>query len=574
MSRAQHGSDGRFVAAREEAEPTPLAAPPQPMGTGVMRVQQNRYDNWVASGGTPEIYGPVVLPPRATELTFPVPVAVNSDGYARPGPFTSRSGINPAVHLTKYTAAASPVVVIVGDSTSTPTPNPLTPLDVLWFQLQRRMREDNPTKTHSFQNFAMGGSAMSTFIAPQVLADGVLTIPTWYTNNTVAWWTYVQAVMPDLLFFNFGVNDSFNLNAVTLASALSIVNGWGTVPPAWQANTAYTRNAVILDSNGRMQVMAANSGTSGASPPTWQTSLHSPTVDNTATWLVMSAGTYTAKKPDIVLITNKSANPSAGGNFSATKYQIGRLAAASLQRTAALSGYNFGVSGLPRLGLIDIGRVFQQAVNGIDPGEQVMSQSITAPVTVTTFPYILPQTDGDLDMTWTIPGSNQTVLTCTFYLAAADGSTTSQQYTNYINIGTSTGTNIFANYFPALGSPAMPGANQGFGWVSTGNNTVQITLRGTHLYVLVNGFVLYNALVPRYRSPCTPSMNILSPPGGFSPILVSYNLSTMQKTTPSLTATETYGSLNGPTGGNGINHDASAAIAGIDARVLDATQFA
>jgi hypothetical protein len=55
MSRAQHGSDGRFVAAHE-AEPTPLAAPPQPMGVGVLRTQQNRYDQWIAAGGTPPIY--------------------------------------------------------------------------------------------------------------------------------------------------------------------------------------------------------------------------------------------------------------------------------------------------------------------------------------------------------------------------------------------------------------------------------------------------------------------------------------------------------------------------------------
>lgn len=45
------------------AEPTPLVAPPQPMGVGVLRVQKQRYRDWVTAGGG-SIYPPVTLPPK------------------------------------------------------------------------------------------------------------------------------------------------------------------------------------------------------------------------------------------------------------------------------------------------------------------------------------------------------------------------------------------------------------------------------------------------------------------------------------------------------------------------------
>jgi hypothetical protein len=56
MTRAQHGSDGRFVAAYE-AEPQPLVAPPKPFTTPVLRVQKEDYRAWIAATGTPPIYG-------------------------------------------------------------------------------------------------------------------------------------------------------------------------------------------------------------------------------------------------------------------------------------------------------------------------------------------------------------------------------------------------------------------------------------------------------------------------------------------------------------------------------------
>ena len=66
-------------------------------------------------------------------------------------------------------------------------------------------------------------------------------------------------------------------------------------PPAWKASTAYTQGALIVDSNGNVQV-ATIGGTSGAAAPTWNTS--GTTTDGGATgvtWTFQSSlATYLA----------------------------------------------------------------------------------------------------------------------------------------------------------------------------------------------------------------------------------------------------------------------------------------
>ena len=39
-----------------EPEPEPRVAPPQPIGVAALRVQKQRYRDWIAAGGTPPIY--------------------------------------------------------------------------------------------------------------------------------------------------------------------------------------------------------------------------------------------------------------------------------------------------------------------------------------------------------------------------------------------------------------------------------------------------------------------------------------------------------------------------------------
>jgi hypothetical protein len=43
-------------------EPTPTVTPPQPATMALLKVLQNTYDQWIAAGGTPPIYGPVAPP--------------------------------------------------------------------------------------------------------------------------------------------------------------------------------------------------------------------------------------------------------------------------------------------------------------------------------------------------------------------------------------------------------------------------------------------------------------------------------------------------------------------------------
>lgn len=40
----------------EQPAPEPQTAPPQPIGCAVLRVQKQRYRDWIAAGGTPAIY--------------------------------------------------------------------------------------------------------------------------------------------------------------------------------------------------------------------------------------------------------------------------------------------------------------------------------------------------------------------------------------------------------------------------------------------------------------------------------------------------------------------------------------
>ncbi|HEX2646150.1 MAG TPA: SusD/RagB family nutrient-binding outer membrane lipoprotein, partial [Candidatus Dormibacteraeota bacterium] len=56
------------------------------------------------------------------------------------------------------------------------------------------------------------------------------------------------------------------------------------VATPWKATTAFTAGTVILDANGRMELVTVG-GTSGAAAPTWATTMDATTVDGTVTWV-------------------------------------------------------------------------------------------------------------------------------------------------------------------------------------------------------------------------------------------------------------------------------------------------
>ena len=486
-----------------------------------------------------------------------------------------RSTLIPSVHLAKFLASSTPTVCIVGDSTSTLNANHLVADDLLWPILERRMREDNPAKTINFQNYAIGGTAWSSFLTTQVAGTNY---PTFYFNTALPWAPYVQAADCDTLFVNWGINDNRSLIANTMRVVLTNIVGWGTAPAAWAASTAYTLGTVVTDSNGRLEEVST-AGTSSTGHPTWPTTpIGSTVTDGGVTWTLLQTVVNVPKIPDIVLFTNKNANPLAGAPFSTQPYQSGYLSAASIQRTLAMSGQNLGITNLPKLGLIDIGRYFTEAVYGEDPAEQYFTQSVSTPITgISTFPYLTPSTDGDFDMTWTIPGAGMTAAgtTIQFNLGSADGSgTAATTLLNLTNPTTATQVNL-VYYASGGGVPATLFSNATI-W-TTGNNTVELIGHSTNFQAYVNGTLMIDANLP-----CTITQGLIgiaqvvNPPSGFAVTLTTFNSATMRKYTPLIGMNDCYGPVAGPypSGGQGSVHDSSLCINLVDAHVLEATRFA
>jgi len=111
-------------------------------------------------------------------------------------------------------------------------------------------------------------------------------------------------------------------------------------------------------------------------------------------------------------------------------------------------------------------------------------------------------------------------------------------------------------------------------WVA-GNNTVEVSAKGSHLLVQVNGFVVMDTVTARFVAPFQPYITILSPPASPSIIVNSYNVSNPRSSSQIITAPACWGVVGGggPNGGNGAVHDASGCINAVDMMVLDSIKF-
>jgi hypothetical protein len=89
----------------------------------------------------------------------------------------------------------------------------------------------------------------------------------------------------------------------------------GTSNPNWAASTAETVGNLIVDSNGNIQ-RCTTAGTTGASHPTWATTIGSTTTDNMATWALVAKST--APVPMIAHVVVPSFLYTGGGNYSGT----------------------------------------------------------------------------------------------------------------------------------------------------------------------------------------------------------------------------------------------------------------
>jgi hypothetical protein len=479
----------------------------------------------------------------------------------------TRSTIIPGLHLPHLIASATPTVCVTGDSTSTTSANNLASTDLLYYNLTRRIREDFPTKTISFVNLAIGGQTWTTLNSiPSAFLP-------FYFSVQFPWLAYIQGANCTSLFINMGINDANSLVATQVQQVLAKIVAFGNTPAAWPGATqSVALRTIIKDSNGLLQI-AGQAGTTGSSAPTWSTApVGVNTTDGSVIWQLLSANAYVPSIPDIVLITNKNGNFFSTAPFNTALNQAGTIAAASYVRTLALSGgAGMNITGLPPIGLIDIGRRFTEVYNGYDPAAQVFTAAIPAasPISgITAFPYTLPVTPGgDFDLSFTL-GSGSSYTNDT-YIQVADG-----------NPGTTAGTLVSIEGNGATTTVSLNNATatqnvftQTNSWLA-GSNTIRITAKGEHVLVQVNGAVVLDTLTARFVSSFQPVIQFAgTAPSSPTMTINAYNVGTPVRYAPSVTAVQCFGTTDG-TNGNGLNHDNSACINAVDVPVLEATRFA
>ena len=140
--------------------------------------------------------------------------------------------LNPKRHLRRLAQTDTPVVCIMGDSISTPTPTiTLDEVDSMWGVIQRRMLQDNPDLAFTFENRAIGGSTWTNANPATNLNATGLTLPTWVTDGGVQpWLDYVEALAPDVLYLAWGMNDRQNFVTVQFRAAIQQIQTWTKVP--------------------------------------------------------------------------------------------------------------------------------------------------------------------------------------------------------------------------------------------------------------------------------------------------------------------------------------------------------
>ena len=120
-----------------------------------------------------------------------------------------RSGVIPAVHLSRSRAAAVPRVCLIGDSTGTLQADNVAAADTLWPMLMRRLRQDNPGRPFVFHNLSAGGTAWA---------------------DAAAQFAAIREFAPDLVFTNYGLNNPQNAFSGYIRPFLAMLAELPTVP--------------------------------------------------------------------------------------------------------------------------------------------------------------------------------------------------------------------------------------------------------------------------------------------------------------------------------------------------------
>ena len=423
---------------------------------------------------------------------------------AVPSPDILRSDLNPDVDLAKLEATSTPIVCAIGDSTVS-NGNYVAPIDSQYSKIQAALRSKYPTKSFTFKDFSIGGSTLTQFTT--VLSANW---PSWYTNHSATWSSYVSAAGCTTLLISYGLNDTGYQAASTWATALAAITSFPTIP-------------------------------------------------------------------DIIISTNIVANPAAGSPYSTAAYQAGYLANAALQRTIALSGNTLGVSNLPPIGILDIGRYFNMAVFGRDPAEQTLSTIIpsTSPVIAGitgtgAFNYTLPtSTDGDFDLSVSVTNgsswqSSGTIMTIGLF--DSQGGSGTGIAVGSVHVLTNNSTTFYTQPYYSNSSTYIPASASNW---NSATNTIEVSLQAGHLRVIANGTVTLDQLIPAAETSFVPWVNITTPPNGTTVTINSYAAGKMRAYTPLLSQSVCYGSTSGADSGNGINHVSSDCLNAVYEPVIE-----
>lgn len=429
----------------------------------------------------------------------------------------SADDVIPKFHLTQLSGGGSKKVVIMGDSTATDTQtlgNAIEQTQTIWGALKTELVRQNPDITFTFVNRYIGGAAWSNPLQTGT-ATG-LSLPSWFATPGNTWLSYIEAEAPDLLFILLGTN----FPQAGLAGGSSV--------------TTYIRQ-IFENING---------------------------------W---------AKVPNIILITNKVANPAPGGEWLAQQERWKAMSSflRTFAKTSAKGYTSFG--NIDYVGCIDIGRRYIALTEGYDPHIQYLTIKPSAVVSgVTAFPYTVARsTHGDYYLkfvlkgaaggSWnTVNGVTSIDIKCSEFLG------------NRLRLVVGT-TGNFAPYYELDGGTSAP-AQQGSTKSSSGGGdvTVELTFKAERVIVIIDGTECLNTVGPRLISAYDVIVTLNGTVTGTPTMDVSAFYDGTGVAIPKICSpTEMWGVApsGGTQGGNGVNHPNSVSNAMFDYAVIEATNL-
>ena len=177
----------------------------------------------------------------------------------------------PTSHLKRFTTKENPVVVVVGDSISTEIADSVGYQSCLYGVLKNALTKANPDKNITFYNRGIGGETYFTAVGLPS------SFPSWYTDTGKAWPLYVGELEPDLVIFNFGMNDSDAFQSSTIKSYQGLFDNSG-IFTAGRPDVIYCTNLVpALDA--KIGDFGTEAGQKGRDFVAGYTRTYAPTVD-------------------------------------------------------------------------------------------------------------------------------------------------------------------------------------------------------------------------------------------------------------------------------------------------------